>query len=270
MPLFATIPILESTTLYVWKITEDFDTLFKEVVLKDTSLFRLENMKSESHQKGFLAVRMLLQYLGFSDYNLYYDETGKPNLMMEDGSLKQEAGGRMQEAGGRMQKTDCRDQKTDSSIQNLERKVQKESPNTHNLQPNTKNLTPKTYHISISHSFDFSALVISDKNVGLDVEQVKEKNLKIVPRFMNIKHLEGLNEKEAMQKATVIWGIKETVFKLKNEKGISFPNHIFEEDFNLEDKKAQAKLCFNEHEENFHFVFDFLENYAFVCGFEKQ
>lgn len=235
MPLFAIIPIFESTTLYVWKITEDFNTLFKEVALKDTSLFRLENMKSESHQKGFLAVRMILQHLGLTDYNLVYDESGKPNLMLEVGSWKLE-----------------------------------QSIKSNQTKPFIQNLSPNTYKISISHSFDFSAIVISNKNVGLDVEQIKEKNLKIAPRFMNIKHLEGLNEDEAMKKATVIWGIKETVFKLKNEKGISFPNHVFEENFNLEDKKAQAKLCFKEKKEHFQFVFDFLENYVFVCGFEKN
>ena len=30
----------------------------------------------------------------------------------------------------------------------------------------------------------------------------------------------------------MIWGVKESIFKIKNEKGISFPKHIFEDKFN--------------------------------------
>jgi phosphopantetheinyl transferase len=33
-------------------------------------------------------------------------------------------------------------------------------------------------HISISHSNDFSAVVISNEILGLDIEQIKEKNPK--------------------------------------------------------------------------------------------
>ena len=80
MPLHKIIHINENTTAYFWYITEDVTSLFRAVSLRDTSLFRLEGMKSEEHQKGFLAVRMLLQHLGYTDYDLTYDEAGKPHL----------------------------------------------------------------------------------------------------------------------------------------------------------------------------------------------
>jgi len=166
MPLFKTIDINRTTKVFLWKITEDFNELFRNVSLKDTSLARLEGMKSESHQKGFLAVRMLFQEVGYTDFDLYYDEFGKPHL--KDGT-----------------------------------------------------------HISISHSADFSAIVLSNCNIGIDLEMVKDKVLRIAPRFMDISHLENLSEEDQMRKATVVWGIKEAIFKLKNEVGISFPDHIF-------------------------------------------
>ncbi|HOD11465.1 MAG TPA: 4'-phosphopantetheinyl transferase superfamily protein, partial [Flavobacterium sp.] len=125
----------------------------------------------------------------------------------------------------------------------------------------------KEVEISISHSNDFSAVVISEQKVGLDLEQLKEKTLKIAPRFMDVSHLENLSEEEKIKKATVVWGIKECIFKIKNEKGISFPNHIFEDDFNFEDKKATAVLKFNNKEENFEVQFDSIEDYIFVCAF---
>ena len=214
MPLHKVVYLSNNTKLYLWKITEDFDTLFSQVKLKDSSLARLETMKSESHQKGFLAVRMLLQHNDYSDFDLFYDEFGKPHLKPQGCSIKD-------------------------------------------------------VEISISHSNDFSAIAISDSKVGLDLEQLKEKTLRIAKRFMDVLHLENLSEDEKIKKATVVWGIKESIFKIKNEKGISFPNHIFEDDFSFEDKKATATLKFNNKEETFQIQFDSVEDYIFVCAFEK-
>lgn len=215
MPLHKVVYLSNNTKLYLWKITEDFDTLFSQVKLKDSSLARLETMKSESHQKGFLAVRMLLQHNDYSDFDLFYDEFGKPHLKPQGCSIKD-------------------------------------------------------VEISISHSNDFSAIAISDSKVGLDLEQLKEKALRIAKRFMDVSHLENLSEEGKIKKATVVWGIKESIFKIKNEKGISFPNHIFEDDFNFEDKKATATLKFNNKEEKFQIQFDSAEDYIFVCAFESK
>ena len=209
MPLHKIIHINENTTAYFWHITEDVTSLFRAVSLRDTSLFRLEGMKSEEHQKGFLTVRMLLQHLGYTDYDLTYDEAGKPHL--NDGK-----------------------------------------------------------HISISHSHEFSCICISNKLMGIDLEKLKEKTLKIAPRFMEVKHLENLSISEKMEKATVIWGVKESIFKIKNEKGISFPEHIFEAEFDLKEGKCEAELHFNNQIENFQIQFYNVEAYIFVCAFPKK
>ena len=80
MPIYQIFSIESHTKVYVWKISESFNELFRSVVLKDVSLARVEKMKAESHQKGFLAVRKLLEVAGYDDFDLYYDDFGKPNL----------------------------------------------------------------------------------------------------------------------------------------------------------------------------------------------
>lgn len=206
MPLYKEVIINDTTTLYLWKITEDLEW-FKDVVeLNNSSKKRIDSMKSESHQKGFLAVRTLLQHVGYSDFDLYYDAQGKPYL---------------------------KDEKC----------------------------------ISISHSHQFSAIAVSTHSIGIDLELVKEKTLKIASRFMDVSHLENLSEIEKTQKATVIWGIKESIFKIKSQEGISFPNHIFENKFNLEDKITEAQLRFNSEIENYNIVFNFVEDYIYVCAY---
>lgn len=209
MPLYKTIKINDSTTVYLWKITETYAELLDQIILTETNQIRLNTMKSESHQKGFLSVRKLLNHCDYSDFDLYYDSFGKPHL---------------------------KDEK----------------------------------HISISHSFDFSAIAISNDNIGIDIEQIKEKVLKIAPRFMEMWHLENLSETDQMKKATVIWGTKEAIFKVKNEVGISFPDHIFEKAFSLDDKTCHAELRFNNCIENFDIFFEEAENYMLVCAFQTQ
>lgn len=218
MPFYKSIAINNFTIAYFWKITEDFNELFRAVQLKDVSLARLEKMKSESHQKGFLAVRMLLQHLGYSDFDLFYDENGKPHL---------------------------------------EKKEEREKK--------------KDLYISISHSFDFSCICISeDTFVGIDIEIMKTKILKIAPRFMDLSHLENLSENDKIEKATVIWGAKESIFKIKNEKGISFPQHIFENPFSISDTHCDAELRFNNKIEKFLIQFYKVEDYIFVAALPKQ
>ncbi len=209
MPFYKKIVINKTTSIFIWKIEEDFNTLFRQVQLKDVSLARLESMKSESHQNGFLAVRMLLQHIGYTDFDLYYDNFGKPHL--KDGK-----------------------------------------------------------QISISHSCDFSSILISNTITGIDLEVLKEKIVTIAPRFMDVRHLEGLNNVDKIKKATVIWGVKESIFKIKNEKGISFPQHIFEKEFHLDDNRGIAQLRFNNIIEEYCFQFEFVENYALVCAFQNK
>jgi len=215
MPLYKIITINDQTTAYFWQITEAISDLFKAVSLKDTSLFRLEKMKSESHQKGFLAVRMLLQHIGYTDYDLHYDAFGKPHL---------------------------------KSVSN----------------PND------TFFISISHSHSFSCICISKEQIGIDIEILKDKTLKIASRFLDVKHLEALSKGDQIKKATVIWGVKEAIFKIKNEKGISFPEHIFEDEFHLNDGNCSAQLHFNNQISFYKIFFYSLENYIFVCAFENN
>ena len=210
MALYKIIDLERKTKILVWKITETFDELFRAVALKDVSLARLENMQSESHQKGFLSVRKLLVEAGYSDFDLYYDVFGKPHL--NDGT-----------------------------------------------------------HISISHSFEFSAIILSDKNSGIDIEQRREKIKIIATKFAEEEfiYLAKENNADFISKLTVVWGIKESVFKVRNEVGISFKDHIFASPFELTDKKATAFLRFNGAEQEFEVQFEEIENYTMVWVFEK-
>ena len=68
--------------------------------------------------------------------------------------------------------------------------------------------------ISITHSFIFSALVISDKEVGIDIEKNREKIKIIQHKFVNLER-GFINTHDALvDQLTVIWGAKESLYKI--------------------------------------------------------
>ena len=106
--------------------------------------------------------------------------------------------------------------------------------------------------------------------MGIDLEKLKEKTLKIAPRFMEVKHLENLSVSDQIEKATVIWGVKESIFKIKNEKGISFKDDIQVAPFELNQTQTIADLNFNGAKQKFTILFSELDtNFTLVYAFEN-
>lgn len=211
MPLYKTIDVNSNTQILVWKITESLAQLSLEVQLNSSNTIRFNAMKSELHQRAFLSVRKLLQDKGYSDFDLEYDQFGKPNL--KDGK-----------------------------------------------------------HISISHSHEFSTIIISDQKVGIDIELQREKIIKIADKFVDyeFEFLNKQSQEEYIRKLTVIWGIKESIFKIRNEIGISFKEHIQAKPFQINDKSGSASLHFQNKTEDFSFHFEEIENFTLVYVFEKH
>jgi 4'-phosphopantetheinyl transferase len=216
MPLYKTINFSPTTRILVWKITESYQELLGEVQLNVNSLQRLDKMKSELHQRGFLSVRKLLQEAGYNDFDLHYEESGKPHL----------------------------------------------NPNSRHTEP---------VEVSITHSFHFSAIIISDQKAGIDIEMQREKIIRIADKFVDYEFhfLETEKIQEYVRKLTVIWGIKESIFKIRNEKGISFKDHIKVTAFGMEENQGRAWLHFDNLAEDFNIYFEEIENFTLVYAFEN-
>lgn len=210
MPLYQTIEVDPTTKVLVWKITETLDDLLARVRLKPGCDTRLSGMKSEQHQRGFLSVRALLESAGYSDFDMYYDESGKPHLL--DGT-----------------------------------------------------------YISVSHSFGFSAIILSDRLTGIDLELRRDKVALIDYKFAEheMKYLDRADFPDYISRLTVIWGVKEAIFKIRNEPGISFKDHIFVLPFEMTAGSATAELHFRELHSPFDIRFTEIDDYTLVYAFEK-
>lgn len=80
MPLYKTITINPATQIFIWKIEESFDYLSDGIELTEHCQNRVNSMKSDLHRRGFMSIRHLLDEAGYNDFDLYYDESGKPHL----------------------------------------------------------------------------------------------------------------------------------------------------------------------------------------------
>lgn len=197
MPIYKTITSQNGTTIYVWKIEESLDELKTDLTLKDNSLNRLNGMKSELHQKGFLSVRKLLKHAGYQDINLSYNEYGKPLL----------------------------DDKK---------------------------------HISITHSFNFAAILISDKEAGIDIEKNREKIVNIHHRFVNTE-VDSLSDEDLVKQLTVIWGAKESMYKTYPYGGLSFHDHIGINPFLFAEGRSTGRVIFGDWKKKYEIKFEFFE-----------
>ena len=119
-------------------------------------------------------------------------------------------------------------------------------------------------YISITHSFEFSGIIISDREVGIDIEKQRGKILLIAPKFTPIEEYRTLANTDALiRKLTIVWGAKEAVYKLYAQPKVSFLQHINITDFDFDDGKTTGKITFNG--ETSWYEFEFLEFEGFTC-----
>jgi len=207
MPLYKTITINSHTTVYIWKIEEDISTLSRNIKLTNHCQQRVDGMKSELHQRGFMSVRHLLAEAGYTDFDLYYDSQGKPHL--KDGK-----------------------------------------------------------HISITHSFTFSGIIVSDQEVGIDIEMQRDKIMRIAHKFTPLEEYRTLANTEAIiRKLTIVWGAKESLYKLYAQEGLSFLKHIDVQDFYFDDAKTTASVTYNAVTSTYNIFFLEFEGFTCVYGF---
>ncbi|TZF85672.1 4'-phosphopantetheinyl transferase superfamily protein (plasmid) [Pedobacter sp. BS3] len=118
------------------------------------------------------------------------------------------------------------------------------------------------YQISLSHSYDYAAVMISRNNrpVGIDIELVKTKIQRIEKKFMSAAELEFIDPEHAIEHLYICWCAKEAIYKLYGKRTVSFLNHIHLEPFAYAvEGSFNASLQFNDvyktftvHFEKFH------------------
>tara|TARA_R110002049_G_scaffold272304_1_gene449783 strand:+ start:5684 stop:6310 length:627 start_codon:yes stop_codon:yes gene_type:complete len=123
--------------------------------------------------------------------------------------------------------------------------------------------------ISITHSFIFSAVIVSEGMVGIDIEKQRDKITIIAHKFIGYE-FDYLNEVDTdyIKKLTAIWCVKESLYKLFATPGISFRKHCLVIPFELIDDETIAWIDYEEKKQRYHI--HFLEFEGFTCAYAIQ
>ena len=97
-------------------------------------------------------------------------------------------------------------------------------------------LANSTLNISISHSNDLLAVFISEKCIGIDVENCERDISKITHRFLHPSEIEFVEKNTNKQHLKIIlWCAKEAIFKCCREQSIRFNREIIVQPFQLKE-----------------------------------
>jgi len=115
-------------------------------------------------------------------------------------------------------------------------------------------------HISISHSKNLVAIIISDKKVGLDIEYISEKPLRLSPKFITDNSHQDLTK----EKATLIWCLKEAVFKWHQKGSVDFKKDIQISPFIMKEK-GKIETRFNKKQHTLYYTKIDTHFLVYVC-----
>jgi 4'-phosphopantetheinyl transferase len=116
-------------------------------------------------------------------------------------------------------------------------------------------------HISISHSKELVAVILSDKKTGLDIEQISEKSFRIASKFVSEKNLINLNK----EKATLIWCLKEAIYKWYQKGGVDFIKDIIIPEF-FAKKNGKVTAYFRRKKLNLNYLKINNHYLVYVCN----
>ena len=121
-------------------------------------------------------------------------------------------------------------------------------------------------HISITHSFTFSGVIISTEEVGIDIEKQRDKIGVIARKFVDYE-FNYLNKTSEVyiRKLTVIWGIKESLYKLFATPGMLFREHFLVIPFRIKDGQTVAWIDYKD--KKYRYTTAFLEFEGFTCAY---
>jgi len=126
------------------------------------------------------------------------------------------------------------------------------------------------YNISISHSHEIAALVISDNSkIGLDVQLNENKIFNIQDKFLNPSEKLNIGENPSLIILTMIWTSKESIYKAIGLKGTSLSNNIIIDKVVEKDKTGIGYYINGTEKVKFDLKFFYVDEYTICYAYQN-
>jgi phosphopantetheinyl transferase len=129
------------------------------------------------------------------------------------------------------------------------------------------------FHFSFSHCKGYAACAVSDNNpIGIDIEIIHPRILKVAHKFLNEKEKEllmGLSEETTLQQLAFFWAAKEAMYKQHEQLGIDFSKDFHIPKLSMQQQGSVAGYILHKgmHKEvqlDYHFGEDYVVVTCFV------
>jgi len=120
--------------------------------------------------------------------------------------------------------------------------------------------------ISISHTGDAAAVVISSISVGIDLEHYKDKIKRVATRFLHASEGERPKDLDEILYLTQLWTAKEALYKLYKKPGLIFSEQLFIQPFKKEDTTGRGSVIEKSKETHFPLQFRRFTNYCLTLA----
>jgi len=122
------------------------------------------------------------------------------------------------------------------------------------------------YNISISHSKSLTSILLSKKKrVGLDLEFMTTKILRIADKFLRNDELENINKEQELYHLYLHWCAKEALYKICDKVDINFVTNLAIEKFTPKEKGLIFGTVNNSYmNERFTLNYFTIKNYSIV------
>ncbi len=122
------------------------------------------------------------------------------------------------------------------------------------------------FHISLSHSNDLVAAIISSKQqVGIDIEFIEERIENISKKFMNVSELNSVTDHSRLKQLYLYWSAKEAIYKHHSKRKLDFKRDMRINPFMIEqDGKITAELILDGEVKNYLLRYECFDNYVMV------
>ena len=123
-----------------------------------------------------------------------------------------------------------------------------------------------SHNISISHSKNLTSILINKKRrVGLDLEFMSDKVLRIAEKFMRPEEINSIDKTQEIYHLYLHWCAKEALYKICDKVDINFVTNLKIEPFKPKDKGLIIGVVNNSYmNEKFTLNYFTLKNYAIV------
>lgn len=129
--------------------------------------------------------------------------------------------------------------------------------------PNLKGID---IEVSMTHSQERVAVMLSPKIAGLDLQFIHPKIERIIPRFLSDVELNSLSAEHRLEHSHVFWGAKEALYKVYSKRRLIFSEQILIEPFeySAEGGVIKGKVIAEGQEWSYNLKYEKIDEYMLV------